>query len=232
MPQRRPRASGPPTTPPRCCPVTRRNRRCRRHRRWRFPSILPSPRPPNPRGLIPQPVGSGSFLQVPVVTPHQAATADHGGGGVPIVGSTDGVAATLTDVAVAIPDSLSHIGVATLGTDALDAVGTIDTVVAHLGSSDLLPAGADIAGLAGAALDATPLSALGGSDPAAGLQTLIGMVDSADAFDLGHATNAVDSTPASILDALTADEAPSVLLGGEGDAEHHVLDDHGIHLGV
>lgn len=221
---------------------------------------------------VPQPIGSGSFLQAPVVTPLQAASADHGGA----PSLTDGVAAApLASLAAGVAYSLPHAadtvlaapaavlasvaatetsvadvlapvatGLSGVVTDlspltapveALDPVGTVDTVVADLGTTEISPAGTAVADLAGAALDATPLSAFAGSDPAAGVQTLIGMMDSGEAFDLGHlnASDPVQAEGGSILDALAADEAPAPLLGDHhDDAVHSALDDHGVHLGI
>lgn len=188
-----------------------------------------------PPAAVAQPIGSGSFVQAPVVTPLHGAAVDQGNQSAPIAGMHgDAVASTLNTLAATTVDSLSHAADAVL-TDhltALDPAGTIETVVTDLGTAELLPPGAEIASLASAPLDAMPISAFGGSDPAAGLQTLIGMVDSAEAFDIGHTeATGVEATPNSILDALAADEAPSSLLGDHSDVVHHALDDHGIHLG-
>ena len=80
--------------------------------------------------------------------------------------------------------------------------------------------------------EAADLAGLGGSDPAAGVATLVGMVASADALDLSHAAAPAAAAPApSIVDALAADEAPSPLLGDHHDAGlGHVADDHGAHV--
>lgn len=198
---------------------------------------------------VPQPVGSGSFLQSAVVTPLQAVE-EHGGS--TGLSPADGVTTPLGSVANALPETLSHTADATLTATtaladgvthtadaltgaALDPIGTIDTLVADLGAAELLPTGIDAANLAVSAIDDTPLSAFGGSDPAAGLQTLVGMVaDSSGSFDLGHAAAPVsEANTGSILDSLAADEAPSVLLGGEdGYTDHHGADDHdGVHIG-
>lgn len=189
---------------------------------------------------VAQPIGAGSFIPVPGVSPPQATTADHGGGidrtAAGPLADAGGVAQSVTTVASALPDSLSHAAdtLLTGGPVSLDATGTIDTLVTHLGTAELLPSGADAAALAGGALDPAGLSAFGGTDPAAGLQTLIGMVDSVDAFDLGHLSPTGGEQPgvSSILDSLAADEATASLLGDHADAGHDALDDHGIHLGI
>lgn len=70
-----------------------------------------------------------------------------------------------------------------------------------------------------------------GSDPIAGVATLVSMVDSTDAFDLAHAGLDVPDVAASVstLDAL-ADDAPSLLGDVAHDADTIIPDHH--HDGV
>lgn len=146
------------------------------------------------------------------------------------------VSQPLDAIASALTDSISHAAdtLLTGHVAGLDPVGTMDTTVAQLGTAELIPPGADAAGLATGAFDAGGLSSFGGTDPAAGLQTLIGMVDSVDAFDFDHtsSTAAASASAGSILDSLATDESAPSLLGDHADAAHHALDYHGSHLGI
>lgn len=235
---------------------------------------------------VPQPIGSGSFVQppvataLPVVEPHGdgAHAVDVPAASSPLAPALDGAQpsaaiATVLDathdvLAASAPAPVGNVvapatdPVAPLGELAgrgLDTVAPVTDLLGHAFDapapvSDLLghtlDAAAPAAGLVGTTLDAVdhalapvdhgPAESFGGTDPAAGIATLVGMVDSADAFDIGHAVNATATQPAgSILDALAHDALPAPLLGD--DAHHddaangggtHVVDDHGFHLGL
>lgn len=180
----------------------------------------------------PGPLGSGAVGQQPAAIPLTQGTEPDAGH----VPSADGsdlatpplAVAALPDIGMAAAEAAiaSHLG-------AIDPATTVDTLIATLPATEMLIPGVDAAGMVEAALDPS-IASFAGSDPAAGLQTLIGMVDSIDAYDL-TTTNISDvSDPGqtgSILDALAADEALPALLGDDGDAGSHLLDDHGIHLG-
>lgn len=175
----------------------------------------------------PQAVGSGGILSTPVATPLQVATGEQtpADAADPLAGPLAGsAAAALAQVVDALPLA-----------QAVDPIGTVDTLIGSLGSTDFVaPVAGDTASLATGALDATPLSSFGGSDPAAGVQTLVGMVESEDLFDLGQSVAPMlgeQPGSGSILDSLAADEAASSLLGDDGGVDQ-ALDDHGIHVGL
>lgn len=121
----------------------------------------------------------------------------------------------------------------------IDMLAGTETVDRLIGPAAELPdavSGAlgGVGSVAHSAFDTNPLDAFAGSDPAAGLSTLVGMIASADAFDLGQTVApASDAGSGSILDALSSDALPSPLLGDD----HHVagdlpVDDHSIHVGL
>lgn len=99
--------------------------------------------------------------------------------------------------------------------------GTLQSTVVNVdGLTATLP---NAAGLGSADNLVTAADGFLGSDPAAGVSTLVSMVDSADAFDLTH--GAADGTLTSsgpIIDTLADEAQPDALLG---DAAHHASDD-------
>lgn len=250
---------------------------------------------------VPQPIGSGSFVQPPLATPLQATEAPHGDGAFPAaspaaaaeiapvaspgspaadsaIAATVGALATLTAAADPLthgtlamsplaPDVMVTARDLSMTVDAAAHAVEADTIDAIAHSSPALPEAiaapisdvahelaalpeaidapvADVAHAAGALPDAlaapaapateTALTGFGGSDPAAGISTLVGMVDSVDAFHLDHAlTPVAAATPApSILDALAADDHAPALLGDAHGADHLVDDHGGIHVGL
>jgi hypothetical protein len=122
--------------------------------------------------------------------------------------------------------------------DLLTATGaTAETALDQLAATPAALTGAvsPIAGTAGDALTATvqpttdSLDGLGGSDPAAGVATLVSLVSVSDMFDL-HPVDAPEAqapidTGFGMLDSLAADDLlPDPLLGGHDD--HAGLGDH------
>lgn len=132
------------------------------------------------------------------------------------------VAGSLDQAAHSLDDSLGSVGQAT---DAAvhAATATLDDAVATTFSTPVAPL-ADLT-----------LAGLGGTDPAGGITTLVGMVHNADAFDLTHVTTPEAASPVgTLIDALAADEAPHALIGdvAHGDAGDGGLVDHHLHLGL
>lgn len=214
------------------------------------PVDLSGPAAADVASATPPPLGSGGTMSAPVATPLQVATGEQTPADTADMLSaslnsvTDAVAqlpGTVTSLAGTVTSDILTFGqaadVVPLAQSALvDPLGTVDTAVAELGVDGIGgPVAGDVGQLVGTAIDAMPLTAFGGSDPAAGFQTLIGMVESEEAFDLGPAVTpllAEQTSGGSILDSLAADEAASPLLGGADDIAGHAVDDDGIHVGL
>jgi len=120
--------------------------------------------------------------------------------------SVEGLVGTTANVV----DALHHV-TETLGDHLVAATDTV---------GEVLPAVSD---LASGDHQITAADGFTGSDPAGGVTTLVGMVDSADAFDLAHvgAEAPVLGSAGSILDSLVDDPSTDSLLG---DAAHHADD--------
>lgn len=212
---------------------------------------------PDVSSATPQPIGSGSFVAPPVATalpaiePHQQAAPAPVAPAV-LTPAPDG-AQVLASVAPVLDAAHGALTAPTLEAAHDPLAAPLGELAGHVldaatPAADLLGGALDAVpsatGLVGTTLDAVghalepidhgPLDSFGGADPAAGIATLVGMVDSADAFDISHAVTASATQPVgSILDALAGDALPAPLLGD--DAHHditHVVDDHGIHLGL
>lgn len=129
----------------------------------------------------------------------------------PVLELGDAVAGGLVSTTATVADTLDQV-TATLGDHLAAATDTLSEVLP--GPSDLAPGDHQI----------TAADGFTGSDPAGGVTTLVGMVDSADAFDLAHA--GVEAPilvgSGSILDSLADDQATDSLLG---EAAHHAVAD-------
>lgn len=210
---------------------------------------------------VPAPTGSGSFVDPPLATPLQVAN-DHAADGAG--GPASAAEAAFSPTPVTAPLNVATAAVDAIAAPVAGIAETLAPVIAPLAdvadalapvTAALPPVAATVDTLAQTAaalpetvigalaetqavVDAIPVESFGGVDPAAGLHTLIGLVEGADAFDLGQAVTAPGEAtgPASILDALAADALPDPLLGDGHDgvtpAGEHVLDDHGIHVGL
>lgn len=100
-----------------------------------------------------------------------------------------------------------------LGEDVASGVSTAVAAMATL--ADTLAA--DVAPLTTALTDNDLLTGIGGTDPAAGISTLVEMVSAADTFDLSDAVTPLAQDSGSIVDLLAVDIADAPLLG---DADH------------
>jgi hypothetical protein len=182
-----------------------------------------------------------------VVSPLVETVADTAAGVVDTVSDTAG--AVLQPVAEVASDSVAALGDLAGATVApvLDGVGDVAGDLGHVAAAALTPV-ADLADATGAAvsplvesvgnaLSATvapvsdSLGDLAGSDPAAGVATLVSLVSVTDMFDLhptdAPAVDAAGDPGLGVLDTL-ADDAGS-LLGvdhGDHDAADHGGDDH------
>lgn len=169
----------------------------------------------------------------------------------PATGALDATGVAIETTAGAATDALGEVTAAagntvTDLTDTADGVaaaagGTLGEVTAAVGPAAAATAATTtgtaatvtdaVGGAATLTLDPADL-ALGGSDPAGGVATLVGMVEAADQFDLGQTGTgpAPVTEGGSILDALAADEAPGALLGvdegGDGLLGGGHQDDH------
>ena len=225
------------------------------------PAIAPAA--PAEPVAVPLPVGSGSIVSPPISTPLQAVTdartdaapgsdqpvppsvtnaepvqlaaippgpsagvIDLGPGASTVVNSSfaqlDALSAPAADLSAATDAAMTRV------------VETLDTLVEPAAplSESVTTTLSDTNGVA-SVLD-TPIESFSGDNPAAGLMTLIGMVGSADAFELGEAIAPAPAASASgsILDTLAADDVPAALLGGEAAGIDHPIDDAGIHVGL
>jgi hypothetical protein len=135
-----------------------------------------------------------------------------------VVSATSAVGATLDAAGVGATSLLD--GVVTAQPLAAAAV-TVEAVAAPATQA----VGEAVGGAADLVLDTTEV-ALGGTDPVAGVATLVEMVETAEVFDLGPAADDAPSVTdgGSILDALALDEAPGALLGTAAD--DNAPDDH------
>ncbi len=121
----------------------------------------------------------------------------------------------------------------TVATTAVAATGVVGDIAAT--AVDMtIGAATDAAPVAGPAAPAPTVTDLfTGSDPAGGIQTLVGMVQAADTFDLGHvdAPAATVGAVGSIVDALASDTAEDGALLGGDDAAGHAADLLDLHHG-
>lgn len=197
----------------------------------RAPAPSPAPSPAisstsfDPSSFL-QPAGSGSVVPPLVATPLQVVQQND-------IGAHEPASVTASQTADIVVSPAPELGAATEG----DSISTLETgaaaaavaMAAELLPEAITPATDQIAAL----LDDVAVGSFGGADPVAGLATLIGMVESADAFGIVEVATPVPvAAQPSILDALVADVAPPPLLG---DASHPVdtpLDDGGIHVGL
>lgn len=182
------------------------------------PSPIADPIPSAPVSIVPEGIAAVSQASVAIA---DAATP-----------ALD-VVTTLADRADAVVADLTG-PVAATAPVVEAAVGAVaEAVNVVVAAAETLPATVTAAtNAATAAIDAVPIESFSGTDPAAGLSTLVGMVESSEAFDIIDGPVAPAETPqVSILDTLAADEAPSPLLGGVDDADSP-LDDVGSHLGL
>jgi hypothetical protein len=151
-----------------------------------------------------------------------AATVDAAAGAIPPAAS---VATDLVDMLTAGATSApaAAADVATPAAAAMSAPPAASGVVGEVAA----PAANVAIGAVGSTVAATPPPAVteifSGSDPGAGIQTLVGMVQAADTFDLSHVNGATTTVtaPGSIVDTLAADvDGGSALLGTDHAAEH------------
>ena len=203
---------------------------------------------------VPQPVGAGSFVQSTVATPLQTVEANASAQtsiapnapvsvdavtpaqiattAAPATQALDPATALAGQAAARVADlSLPVLEASATAQDASAAIGdTVDTLAM---TADALPATVLAATNATtAALDTAPIESFGGTDPAAGLTTLVGLVESSEAFDIVDSTApAPEALQPSILDSLAADEAPSPLLGDSPPGDNP-LDGGGPDLGL
>lgn len=172
-----------------------------------------------PADLAVDPLHTVDAVADPVVSELADVTTSSLGTATPIAEAATPAVTTAGDAieTAAIPAATTIVDAAQTTTDALTDTAAPTIEAASTPAASI----ADIT-----AQDAS----FGGTDPAAGIATLVSLVDSTDAFDLNHLGNdaEIDTAP-SILDTLAVDEAPSLLLG---DAGHHIdthdstTDDH------
>ena len=206
------------------------------------PALIPAVPPAITVEAPPPSFGGGSFVPAFTSTPLQAAQAE-GGAMAPIPPVAEpGPVALATEAPAPTPPlatDLASPGLATLAAQQVETVDpaaakladTLDTTVA---TATALPATVLAAtDQASAAIESLVIESFGGSDPVAGLTTLVGLVESSEAFDIVEATVPVPDLPQpSILDALAADAAPSPLLGDAPGGLDDALDDTRIDLGL
>ncbi len=119
------------------------------------------------------------------------------------------VLADVADIAMPVVDTVVDT-VAPIAAAAAPATAPIAEAVQPAGAA-LQPATEAVASIAG--------DAFGGSDPAAGVQTLVGIVANADAFDvIAPGTAAADPSP-SVIDDLIGDGSEVAPLLGDHDAD-------------
>ena len=128
-------------------------------------------------------------------------------GGLPV----SAVEATVAPVVAAVP--------------AADAVTETITATAVAAVETLADAAATAADLTAAPVDDLPL---GGSDPAAGVTTLVSMVETAAVFEIAEPAPQPEAAAggSSIIDALAADDAPEALLGDAAAAVDSLISQH------
>jgi hypothetical protein len=180
---------------------------------------------PSVENIVPAVAGSATATvdnAVSDVGGNVAATVDAAAGAIPPAAS---VATDLVDMLTAGATSApaAAADVATPAAAAMSAPPAASGVVGEVAA----PAANVAIGAVGSTVAATPPPAVteifSGSDPGAGIQTLVGMVQAADTFDLSHVNGATTTVtaPGSIVDTLAADvDGGSALLGTDHAAEH------------